>query len=616
MLCLSPLVILGLESYFSGSSNPNELVKVGDESISRTAYQEMLDSRRRELIKSGIDPSLINNSVLSDEVLDSLIAQALLKNQAQTLGFYVSDKVINDILLKDPQFKDAAGNFSNERFAFVLKQQRMTKDQLFNDYRHQLNVSKLYDSVAQTAVYPSNGVDQLLAWQQETRNVWLHRLPWQDFASQVSVSEKDIAAYYDTHKHDLKSLAMVDLAYVVLDPTKIATEAVSEADIRAEYDAFKANYSSQYAQKVSQILITGDKALDTVNSVQQRLKKGESFAALAKALSADPVSRMNGGDIGTFNPAAFGMDADKVAQALDGLTVGQVSQPVKTSYGYQIFKVTAIEGEAVPSFAAMHAQLKERAAQQKKAALIGEKITRINEMAIDGMSAADIAEQEGLPLQKIANYPKQDNHTALNQPAVIDAAFDEMRLQDESVSTSITVNNDTIWLQPTHYRPVAPLSLQQASAGIKKILTKQAAIALAATKAKEMAQQINASGAGIQALNVAFTPLGEVTRQSTVLMPEEKTVVFAQEAAMNKEVKLASKTRAVAQSTPQGASVLVINTVKNTAPQPVTAAQRQQTLKEVSLRRGQEDFADYLEYLKMAIDVTKNDSMLADMAGL
>src|SRR5699024_4233937 len=102
----------------------------------------------------------------------------------------------------------------------------------------------------------------------------------------------------------------------------------------------KANYVGDYSQKVSQILVTGANAQKTIEQIKSRLEKGESFAALAKEFSEDPVSAAKGGDIGTFNPDVFGADGAKVAKAIEGLNKDQVSEPVKTSFGYQLFKVT------------------------------------------------------------------------------------------------------------------------------------------------------------------------------------------------------------------------------------------------------------------------------------
>lgn len=607
MLCLSPLVILGLESYFTGSANANDVAKVGEQTISRAEYQDAINNRRNELLQNGVEASAINTNALNREVLESLINQAVLRNQSEQLGMHVSDQVINNLLLQDPQFLDENGQFSNDRFAFALQQQGMTKDQLFAQYRQQLNLMQLYASVAQTALYPEAEINDLLALQLETRDVWVHRLPWEQYKDKVSVSDKEIEDYYNEHKNELNSVAMVDLAYIQLDPSKVAVEEVTEEEVQAQYDAFKSNYAGNYSQKLSQILVTGDNAQKTIQQIESRLKKGESFEELAKELSEDPVSAAKGGDIGTFNPDVFGADGTKVAQAIEGLNKGQVSAPVKTSFGYQLFKVTEMSGEGVPSLDSMREELVAQAKRQKREELIADKITRINEMAIDGVGIEDIAQQEELSVQKIKNYTKKDNKTVLAQPAVIEAAFDDFAIQDESVSASIKVNNGTLWVQPTNYRPVKPLTLQQATPEIKNILVKQKASAQALAVAQSISKTVNDKG--MQSAQAKFQSLGNINRQNPLLLAEEQAIAFSKDSADGKQVAVAEKTK-------EGATVLVLGPITKGSMKDVPAAELSQAMFDMRSIRGQEYFSDYVEYLKGATKIEKNDKVINEVGGV
>ena len=607
MLCLSPLVILGLESYFTGSANANDVAKVGDQTISRAEYQDAINNRRNELLQNGVEASAINTNALNREVLDSLINRALLRNQADQLGMHVSDQVINNLLLQDPQFLDENGQFSNDRFAFSLQQQGITKDQLFAQYRQQLNLMQLYASVAQTALYPEAEINDLLALQLETRDVWVYRLPWEQYKDKVSVSNKEIEDYYNEHKNELNSVAMVDLAYIQLDPSKVAVAEVTDEEIQAQYDAFKANYAGDYSQKLSQILVTGDNAQKTIQQIESRLKKGESFEKLAKELSEDPVSAAKGGDIGTFNPEVFGADGSKVAQAIEGLNKGEVSAPVKTSFGYQLFKVTEMSGAGVPSLDSVREELVAQAKRQKREELIADKITRINEMAIDGVSIEDIAQQEELSVQKIKDYTKKDNKTALAQPAVIEAAFDDYAIQDESVSASIKVNNGTLWVQPTNYRPVKPLTLKQATAQIKNVLVKQKASAQALAAAQNISKTVNDKG--MQAAQAKFQSLGNVNRQSSLLTVDEQAIAFSKDSANGKQVAVSEKTK-------EGATVLVLGPITKGSMKDVPAAELSQAMFDMRSIRGQEYFSDYVEYLKGATKIEKNEKVINEVGGV
>lgn len=607
MLCLSPLAIMGLESYFSGATSTNEVAKVGDQSISRMEYQEGIASRRNELTQNGIDASAINTSVLNSEVLKGLVNRALLRNQSSKLGMHVSDQVINDMLLTDEQFLDENGQFSNDRFAFSLRQQGITKEQLFNQYRQQLNLMQLYNSVAQTALYPNSDINDLIALQQETREIWLHRIDWESYKDDVTVSAADIESYYNEHKNELNSLAQVDLSYILLDPSKLPNETVSDKEIQAQYDQFKANYASNYSQKISQILVTGDDAKTKIDAIKKRIDAGESFEKLAQELSEDSISAKKGGDIGTFNAEAFGEDGSKVANAIQNLAEGDVSAPIQTSFGYQLFKVTDISGDPIPSIEDVREDLVAQAQRLKKEQLIADKITRINDMALDGVGINDIAQQEELTVHKIKDYTKTENQTALNQPAVINAAFDDFTIQDESVSPSVKINKGTVWVQPSNYRPVAPLTLQEASADIKRILVKQKATEKALAAAKAIADKVN--DAGMSAVNVSFQSLGEVSRQSPQLMAAEKAVAFNTDADEGKRI-------AISQKTDRGASVMVMSRINSGSLDDLPEAERTQASQLLKQSRGQEQFTDYLEYLRDSTEIVKNDATINDVAGL
>lgn len=94
--------------------------------------------------------------------------------------------------------------------------------------------------------------------------------------------------------------------------------------------------------KASHILVQEEK---TAKEIKEKLNNGEEFAALAKQYSDDPGSKEKGGELGEFGPGE--MDS-KFEEAAYKLEIGQVSDPVKSSYGYHIIKL--IEKGELKSF--------------------------------------------------------------------------------------------------------------------------------------------------------------------------------------------------------------------------------------------------------------------------
>lgn len=606
ILCLSPLALLGVESYFGGGVDPNQIAQVGEASVGLSEYQTAVNNRRSEILEQVDDASLLNEDVLHEQVLKGLIDRTLLEQQAGKLGMTVSDDTINRLLREEEIFKDADGNFSNDQFANFLRQRGMTKNQLFAEFRNQLSLDQLNASIVGTAIYPMQAVSQLIDLQLESRNIWLHRFNWQDYADQVEVSKSDIQAYYDANKDTLKSAAMVDLAYIQLDPQAIQVDEVTEADLQQQYEAYKQSLAADDERRLSQILLTGDGAKARADKVKARLAKGESFAAVAKAESDDP-SGETGGDIGRFNPSVFGGDADAVEKALEGLSVGDVTAPIKTSFGYQIFTVTEDNGKKIPSLDSMRAELTAKAKEYKRQEVYADKVTSINDLAADGFSIEDIAQQENVTLKRIKDYRKENNKSVLSQPAVIKQAFDEFTIQDQAVTAGIEVGNGTVWVQPSNYRPTTTLSLSSATPRITQILRQQKATALALKEAKAVAAGIK-TPADIAKQSVSLQSLGEINRQTTLLTDKERGLAFSKQAANDGVVALASETEA-------GATLLVGDRIKTEQQSPLSDMQRAQTASIIRDNLGQDQLQDYLDYLRMVYQVEINEANMANAQG-
>jgi len=607
ILCLSPLALLGIESYLGAGIDPNQVAQVGDASIGLTEYQSSVNSRRSELLEQVDDASLLNEDVLHEQVLKGLIDRTLLEQQAGKLGMTVSDDTINRLLRQEAVFQDADGAFSNDQFASFLRQRGMTKNQLFAEFRSQLSLDQLNASIVGTALYPMQAVSQLIDLQLETRNIWLHRFDWKDYADQVKLSKSDIQAYYDANKNTLKSAAMLDLAYLQLSPQTIEVTDVTEEDVQQQYAAYKQAQAVVDERQVSQILVTGDDAKASADKIKARLDKGESFVALAKAESDDP-SGETGGAIGRFNPSVFGNDAAAVEKALEGLSVGDVTAPIKTSFGYQIFTVTEDNGSKIPTLDSMRAELTAKATEYKRQEMYADKVTAINDMAADGFSIEDIAQQENVTLKRLKDYRKENNRSVLSQPAVIKQAFDEFTIQDQAVTAGIEVGNGTVWVQPSNYRPTKTLTLSAATPRITQILRQQKATALALKEAKSLVAGIK-TPADIAKQPVSLQPLGEVNRQTTRLTEKERGLAFSQQAANNGVVAIASETES-------GATLLVGDRIKTEPQSPLSDMQRAQTATIIRDNLGQDQLQDYLDYLRLVYKVEVNDANIANAQGL
>jgi len=133
---------------------------------------------------------------------------------------------------------------------------------------------------------------------------------------------------------------------------------VSDADMKAEYDKFKAQAGDK-EYHARHILVENE---EDAKGIIAKLKAGAKFEDLAKQ-SKDPGSAANGGDLDWAPPTAF---VKPFSDAMIALQKGQVTEtPVKTQFGYHVIKLEDSRPAKVPSFEEVKPQIAESLQQQK-----------------------------------------------------------------------------------------------------------------------------------------------------------------------------------------------------------------------------------------------------------
>ncbi|MDR7149462.1 peptidyl-prolyl cis-trans isomerase C [Hydrogenophaga palleronii] len=140
-----------------------------------------------------------------------------------------------------------------------------------------------------------------------------------------------------------------------------AKNPVTEADMKAEYDKFKAaNSGKEY--RARHILVEKE---DQAKAIVKSIKGGAKFEDIAKKQSKDPGSGANGGDL---DWAAAGSYVTEFSEAMVKLDKGQMTEvPVKSQFGWHIIRVDDIREAQLPPFEEVKPQLEQQMNQQKMA---------------------------------------------------------------------------------------------------------------------------------------------------------------------------------------------------------------------------------------------------------
>ena len=160
-----------------------------------------------------------------------------------------------------------------------------------------------------------------------------------------------------------------------IDKKFVQKVTVSDKETRAYYDANQAAFKQPEQVKASHILIKVGPQADEpqkaaarkkIEEIQQKVQKGDDFAALAKEFSEGPSSA-KGGDLGYFRKGQMMKPFEDAAFALKP---GEVSDIVETSFGYHLIKLADKKPESTIAYEDIKAKIQEYLKQKK----VGEQV--------------------------------------------------------------------------------------------------------------------------------------------------------------------------------------------------------------------------------------------------
>ena len=228
--------------------------------------------------------------------------------------------------------------------------------------------------------------------------------------------------------------------------------------------------------------------------------------------------------------------------------------------------------------------------------------SQINEQAASSDSLVDLAKAHNLSISHSGLFGRAGGIADFSNKDLLATAFNDESTKDRKVSSGITISpTRTMWIQATQYLPVKQLTLAEATPTIRATLQMQGALALAKTKADQVAAALNAGKSLVEtstAFGVVFQNMGQVGRQNGLPSP-----VLSQ-AAFSVQPPAAGRVNAATVKVASGAAIVAVSRVVDDSAT-VAPEQRAQLQTSLSQLRGQQELDDYVEYLKNQAKIEK-----------
>jgi peptidyl-prolyl cis-trans isomerase D len=590
-----------IDAVFQATSHSQEAAAVNGEAISQNELAQAADMQRRQLMQrlgKDFDASLLDDKMLKDAALKTLIDRKVLLQSAAGAGFALSPAALDQVILQIPAFQED-GKFNAGLFDQRIRQQGFNRMQFRQELEKDILASQLQAGIAGSSFITDAEIQTFARLEKQTRDFSMRTLKAD--AKAVAVSDEQVQAYYNEHNSQFMSQEQVVLEYIELKKAAFFDQVeVSDEDLQSAYQKEIANLAEQ-RQAAHILLEVNEKLSDAqaktqIEALKQRLDQGEDFAKLAKEFSKDPGSAAKGGDLGYAAPGVYDPAFE---EALYALKQGDVSAPVRSQFGWHLIKLLGVQAPQVPSFASLKDKLLHELKAQQVEQRFVEVSKELEDAAFEASDLSQPAQEHGLQVKTSAAFGREGGVGITANRQVLTAAFSQEVLEDSANSGAIELDPETVVVLRVkeHLKP-ALLPFAQVSAAIRQQLMVQ--LASEAVKAQGEALLASLREGKATANDQAWTPVEAATRNQEGVDPAVLQQVFRMP-----KPSAAGKPTFVGVSLADGNFVLVQLKGVNEPVEALSDEDKAMYRRFLTSRSGQQDFTAYSRQQEAAAKIER-----------
>jgi len=485
--------LFGIDYYLQTHNVSNVQIEVNGYPISKQDFE--VNYRRARQMRDPSQMTTALEAALKQQIIDEMIVNSVSQHAARSHGFEVSPAQANSAILSIPQFQQD-GHFSKDKYQQALTGALFTPETFQKEVRQGMLLNQQRFSFIGTSFALPNEIQKFVKLYMQSRSYEYLRIPALRFMKEASVSPEEIEAYYQQHQKDFLAEEEVSIQYVQLSLADIKDKIqIPDQQIKRYYEENQSNYYTPTQWQVAHILLSfspnatieeQELVKKRADSLYKRLQENpQSFESEMKTLSADKISITNKGVL----PWIIAGQSEFDKALIDLKKSGQLSPPVKSEHGYEIFKLLAYKPATVKPLSQVKSEIKEQLAAdmaQTKYNQAQEQLSDLSYQTPDALTP--VAQALNLTIQQSTPFSRQGGDTELSKnKQVVNAAFSHDVLELGNNSEPIQLNNENIIvLRVNQHIPPS----QKPMAEVRALIVEKLALLKAKAEARQLGKRI------------------------------------------------------------------------------------------------------------------------------
>jgi peptidyl-prolyl cis-trans isomerase D len=445
----------------------------------------------------NINTQLLRQLGVEQQVLRQMIEEQIALIEADRNGLTVSDEELAQTIFALPGLQENGRFIGEARYEQLLQSQTppLTKSQFEESLRRSMILDKLRAALTDWMAIGDADVDKEYRQRNEKVKLQVVALTAAAFRDKVTVSDADVATYFNAHSAEYRVGEQRKIKYLLLDREQARLKvSVPPNDIQRYYNDNRQQYETPEQVRASHILFEtmGKNEADVkkqAETVLQQAKSGGDFAGLAKKYSEDKGSKDRGGDLDYF---ARGRMVPEFEKAAFEMMPGQISDLVKSQFGFHIIKVIDRRPAATRSLDEVRPQIQQQLALEIADQRITDQAREFQGRIKSPGDLDTVAKSAGLPVQESGFFQRADPVPGLgNAPDVTAEAF---KLETGKVSGVLSTSRGPVFILVTEKKDPYVPKLDEVKSRVHDNLVRDRATELSKQRATAIAGTLKSAG--------------------------------------------------------------------------------------------------------------------------
>jgi peptidyl-prolyl cis-trans isomerase D len=574
-----------------------------------TAYQTQLE-RMRQQFGGDVSESLLRQLGIEQQVLRELIEQRVATIEAERQGIRVSDQELAQQILSLQIFNEGGQFVGDQMYRQILQSFNppLTVAQFEDEMRRGMAIDRLRAALTDWIAVSDAELEREYTRRNEKVRLQMVALTPERFRDKVTVSDGDVAAHYDAHKAEYRVGEQRKIKYFVVDQELARLKVtVSPQEIQRDYNDNIARYQTPEQVRASHILFKTEGKSEAevrtrAEAALKQVKSGGDFAALAKQLSEDEVSKAKNGDLGLFGRGQMVPEFETAAFAMKP---GETSDLVKSQFGFHIIRLEEKRDAVTRPLDEVRGEIQERLAAQKANQMVADQAARL---ADEVKSAADLdrgAAQAGSKVQTSEFFTRDGAIPGLGvAPRAADEAF---RLQnDTEVAGPVESPRGPVFLALAEKRDPYVPKLDEVKDRVRDDLIRTRAAEMSRQRAGEIAATLRSA----RDFSAAAKTLGLEAKDTMLIARDSALPDIGPSAAVDK-VAFELPKDGVSGPIAAGDATVIIKVVERDEVTPAELKQDRETFRAQLLNERRERFfASYMARVRDRASIEVNNEVM------